>query len=48
MPGTTPDMNILTTDWLAICEYTTIGIDGGMIGPSRAPAAITAPANPSP
>ena len=41
-------MNSFTTDWLAICAYTTIGIDGGMIGPSSAPAAITAPAKPSP
>src|SRR5579859_3942806 len=48
MAGTTPAMKSLTTDWLEICAYTTIGIDGGKIGPSSAPATITAPANPSP
>ena len=47
-PGTMPAMNSFTTDCCASCAYTTIGMDGGMIGPSSAPAAITAPAKPSP
>ena len=47
-PGITPAMNSFTTDWLDSCAYTTIGMDGGMMGPRSAPAAITAPAKPSP
>lgn len=47
-PGKTPAMNMRITLTFASCAYTTMGMEGGMIGPSSAPAAITAAAKPSP
>ena len=45
-PGTTPPRNIALTDVPVSSAYSTIGIDGGMMGAIVAAAAVIATANP--
>ena len=45
-PGTTPPRNSAATEALAISAYSTIGMEGGMIGPSTDEAATMAAAKP--
>src|SRR4051812_42673944 len=44
-PGTTPPRNSAPTDAPETSAYSNIGIDGGMMGPMVAEAALTATAN---